>query len=75
MLRNNFRRFKYLLLRFCLHFINFQDAPHPLITLRSWQLPSVYTIKMARHSQEKVVIPMLIRCKVCHFLEKVSPFE
>ena len=49
-LRHNFRCFKYFLLRFCLHFIYFQDARHPLITLRGWQLPNVYTIKMARHS-------------------------
>ena len=41
--------FTYLLLRFCLLFIYWQDAPHQLITLRNWQLPSIYTFKEHRH--------------------------
>ena len=49
-----FECFKYLLLPFCLHSIYCQDAaPHLLITLRSWQLPSVYIIHMRRHSLRK----------------------
>ena len=49
--------FQVPLLRFCLYFVYCQDAPHLLITLRSRQLPSVYTIKMRRHFLKKVVIP------------------
>ena len=42
-LHHNFRCFKYLLLRFCLHFINSQDVSHLLIAFRSWHLP-VFTL-------------------------------
>ena len=42
-------RFKYPPLRFCLHIKYCQDVSHLLITLRSGQLPSVYTLKEHRH--------------------------
>ena len=49
-LHHNFRHFKYILLYLCLHFIYFQDASHLLVTLRSGQIPSDYTIKDHGHS-------------------------
>ena len=48
-LHHNFQCFKYLLLRFCLRFVYCQEARHLLSTLRSWQLPCVYTTIEDRH--------------------------
>ena len=68
-LRHNFQCFKYLLLRFCLHFIyckmpciywlHSENGSSPVFTLSKWR----------DISREKVVIPMLIRCKGCHFVD------
>ena len=71
-MRHNFRCFKYLLLRFCLHFIYSQDAPHLLIRLRSWQLPSVYTIKIHRHSLRNDTLYNVLTLGMTTFSQEMS---
>ena len=54
-LRHNFFRcFKCLLFRFCQHFMYCQDASNLLITLASWQLPSVFTFASTSRLLEKL---------------------
>ena len=71
-MHHNFRCFKYLL-RFCLHFIYFQYVPHLLITLRSWQLPSVYTIKMRRLSLKNDTLYNVLTLGMTTFFQEMSP--
>ena len=68
----NIRRFKYLLRPFCLQLINFQDSSYPLMTLRSWQLPSVYTINMERHSLKNDTLRNVLTLGMATIAPKMS---
>ena len=71
-MRHNFQCFKYFLFRYCLYFKYFQNAPHPLITLRRWQLPSVYTIKMANHSLRNDTLYNVLTLEMTTFSQEMS---
>ena len=69
-LHHNFRYFRYLLLSFCLQFIYCQDALHPPVTIRSWQLRSIYTIKQQRFSLKNEILYNILTMRMVFFLNE-----